>query len=83
MPPSTVLKQIFSNVGDGEVSDELVSSAARRVLLNTKDVKLWLEHLAKVVRNRKREQQKLLQQDKEKSKLVIQQSRLLALQSNQ
>lgn len=54
MPPSTVLKQIFSNVGDGEVSDELVSSAARKVLLSTKDVKWWLEHLAEVVRNRKR-----------------------------
>ena len=54
MPPSTVLKQTFSNVGDGEVSDELVSSTARKVLLSTEDVKLWLEHLAEVVRNRKR-----------------------------
>lgn len=52
MPPSMVLKQIFSNAG--EVSEELVSSAARRVLLSTKDVNLWLEHLAEVVRNRKR-----------------------------
>ena len=51
MPPSTVLKQIFSNAGDGEVSDELVSSTAREVLLSTEDVKLWLEHLAEVIRN--------------------------------
>lgn len=35
-----VLLQIFSNVGDGEVSDELVSSTARKVLLSTEDVKL-------------------------------------------
>ena len=40
MAPSTVLKQIFSNVGDGEVSNELVSSTARKVLLSTEDVKL-------------------------------------------
>ena len=52
MPPSTVLKQIFSNVGDSEVSDELVSSTTRKVLLSTEDVKLWLEHLAEVIRNR-------------------------------
>ena len=54
MPPSTVLNQIFSNVGDGEVSDELVSSTARKVLLSTEDVKLWLKHLTEVVKNRKR-----------------------------
>ena len=47
-------QQIFSNVGDDEVSHELVSSATRKVLLNTKDVKLWLEHLVEVVRNCKR-----------------------------
>ena len=54
MPPSVLLKQIFSGIRDGEVSDELVSSAARRVLLSTSDVKMWLEHLAEVMRNRKR-----------------------------
>ena len=51
IPPSTVLNQIFSDVSDGEVSDDVVSSTARKILLSTED---WLEHLAEVVRNLKR-----------------------------
>ena len=70
MPPSTVLKQTFSNVGDGEVSDELVSSSARKVLLSTEDVKLWLNIWLRWLETKKGEQQKPLQQDEGKRKLI-------------
>ena len=80
MPPSTVLKQILSN--GGEVSDKLVSSTARKILLSTKDVRLWLEHLAEVVRNHKRGAVKAAA-TRQRSKLVAQQGKPLALQSNQ
>ena len=58
------------------VSDELVSSAARS-LLNTKDVKLWLEHLAEV-RNRKSRAAKAAA-TRQRKKKTAQQNRLPAL----
>ena len=45
---------MFSDLGNGQVTDDFICNAAKRVLLTT-EVKIWLDHLSQVVRNRKRD----------------------------
>ena len=49
-PPSVVLKQKFSELVNKLVTED----DARSVLLSVKDMKIWIDHLATVVQNRKR-----------------------------
>jgi energy-converting hydrogenase A subunit M len=54
-PPSAILKQKFSQLGHIQITDSFVEQAAKDVLLNTQETKIWLQHLSTVVENRKRE----------------------------
>lgn len=54
MPPSIVLKEIFSTSGKISNRDAFVQQAAKRVLLSSEDTDTWLIHLQTVCRNRKR-----------------------------
>ena len=49
-PPSVVLKQKFSELVNKLVTED----DARSVLLSVEDMKIWIDHLATVVQNRKR-----------------------------
>ena len=51
MPPSVILKQMFFDLGNGQVTDDFICNAAKKVHLT---VRIWLDHLSQVVRNRKR-----------------------------
>ena len=53
-PPSNVLKQMFSNLKDGDITDDFISDAAKAVLLSVEDTKIWLNHLLSVLQSRKR-----------------------------
>ena len=53
-PPSVILKQMFSDGSNGQVTDEFMCNAAKKILLTTEEVRIWLDHLSQVVRNRKR-----------------------------
>ena len=53
-PPSLVLKQKFSDLGNNPVTDKFIEDAAKSVLLCVEETKIWIDHLATVVQNRKR-----------------------------
>ena len=52
-PPSIVLKQAFSNLKDGDITDDFISDAAKAVLLSMEDTRIWLNHLLSVLQSRK------------------------------
>ena len=56
-PPSAVLKQLFSS-SNGVISEDMVESAAKKVLLPPDECHIWLNHLKTVVDNRRRGAQK-------------------------
>ena len=53
-PPSTVLKRLFTEKGQQCFSDIHLQQAAKATLLPTFEVKIWLDHLKTVLKNRKR-----------------------------
>ena len=55
-PPSVVLKQLFTelHVQGKSFTEDIVESAAKKVLLPTQEVEFWLDHLATVSENRRR-----------------------------
>ena len=73
IPPSMILKEMFSerDQESSEFSSEFVTNAAKKVLLTTDDVTVWLNHLSEVQKNRKRGAAKAAetrQKKKEKNK---------------
>ena len=56
MPPSIILKQSFSDLckSGAIISDDILNSLAKKTLLTIQDVKIWLDHLAEILRNQKR-----------------------------
>ena len=56
-PPSAVLKQLFSS-SNGVISEDMIESAAKKVLLPSHECSVWLNHLRTVVENRRRGAQK-------------------------
>ena len=53
-PPSEILADFHKNHSGGCVEDTDISMLAKKCLLSTKDVKLWLQHLTQISVNRKR-----------------------------
>ena len=51
-PPLVVLKNHFPK-GDAEISEKFIEDAAKKCLLTTEEVQIWLNHLREVERNRK------------------------------
>ena len=45
---------MFSELKNGDITDDFVAKAAEKVLLTNSDTLVWLNHLAEVQRNRKR-----------------------------
>jgi len=56
-PPSAVLKQLFSS-SNGVILEDMIESAAKKVLLPPDECHIWLNHLKTVVDNRHRGAQK-------------------------
>ena len=56
-PPSAVLKQLFSS-SNGVISEDMIESAAKKVLLPSHEYSIWLNHLRTVLENRCRGAQK-------------------------
>lgn len=53
-PPSTVLKQLFTQLGGSPVMENFIEDAARSVNLSTEETKIWFDHLDTIVQNRRR-----------------------------
>ena len=53
-PPSSILKQHFSDIDFNNVTDEFIEQSAKSVLLPVEEVKVWFHHLQTVLTNRKR-----------------------------
>lgn len=53
MPPSVVLKELFS-ANNGKIEERMLNDIAKRVLLPPEECKIWLQHLQSVVENRRR-----------------------------
>lgn len=53
LPPSTILKEMFSKSRNPDTTD-FIQEAAEKALLNTDDTRIWLQHLQTVLENRKR-----------------------------
>ena len=54
LPPSTILKEEFSRLESTTFTDQFLEDTAKTVNLSTEETRIWLEHLATVVENRKR-----------------------------
>lgn len=52
-PPSVVLKKFYTNL-QGTATEEVIESLAKKVLLPTREVGFWIEHLNTVAENRRR-----------------------------
>ena len=52
-PPSAVLKRLFSS-SNGVISDTMMDSASKEVLLPCEECQIWLSHLQTVMENRRR-----------------------------
>ena len=52
-PPSAVLKQLFSS-SNGNITENMIESAAKKVLLPYGECRIWLSHLQTVLENRRR-----------------------------
>ena len=50
-PPSAVLKQLFSS-SNGVISEDMVESAAKKVLLPPHECSIWLNHLSTILENK-------------------------------
>ncbi len=53
-PPSSILKEEFSQAQGKRDSEKFIKVASRKALLPPDDTRIWIEHLSEIVRNRKR-----------------------------
>ena len=54
MPPSIVLKEMFTELDKSSDREEFIQCAAMKVLLPVEETEIWFDHLQTVVNNRKR-----------------------------
>ena len=54
LPPSVVLNKFFVDLKGSPASDDQIETVAKKALLPTEEVKIWLDHLSTVAENRKR-----------------------------
>ena len=54
MPPSILLKDVVSKLGDSPLSETFLVEEAKKVLLTSEETKIWIEHLLAVIQSRKR-----------------------------
>ena len=54
MPPSILLKDVVSKLGDSPLSETFLVEEAKKVLLTSEETKDWIEHLLAVIQSRKR-----------------------------
>lgn len=53
-PPSSILREFYQKLNGKEPSEAMLESVAKRTLLPTNEVCMWLDHLKIVDTNRKR-----------------------------
>ena len=65
-PPSTIIKEVFIGLNGQAPSETFFENLAKQCLLPTEEVKIWVEHLSQVQRNRQRGAQKAAATRKQK-----------------
>ena len=65
-----MLKQLFSS-SNGVISEDMIESAAKKVLLPSHECSIWLNHLRTVVENRSQGLKRLQQPDEQSALKLV------------